>query len=139
MSELDTIESAVEAIRAGRMIIVVDDDDRENEGDLIMAAATATPEQVAFMVRHTSGILCTPVAATGVHRMPLVWRTMNATCSGVAVAAAMIRSPSFSRSASSTTTTSSPRLIASMACSILVNGIVLSFLRVVRPATQPAA
>ena len=71
MSELDTIESAVEAIRAGRMIIVVDDDDRENEGDLIMAAASATPEQVAFMVRHTSGILCTPVAATDAARLRL--------------------------------------------------------------------
>jgi 3,4-dihydroxy 2-butanone 4-phosphate synthase / GTP cyclohydrolase II len=71
MGELDTIESAIEAIRAGRMIIVVDDDDRENEGDLIMAAATATPEQVAFMVRHTSGILCTPVTAADAARLRL--------------------------------------------------------------------
>ena len=43
------------------MIMVVDDDDRENEGDLIMAASKATPEAVAFMIRHTSGILCTPI------------------------------------------------------------------------------
>ena len=71
MSELDSIESAVEAIRAGGMIIVVDDDDRENEGDLIMAAATATPEQVAFMVRHTSGILCTPLTGTDAARLRL--------------------------------------------------------------------
>ena len=71
MSELDTIDSAIEAIRAGRMIIVVDDDDRENEGDLIMAAATATPEQVAFMVRHTSGILCTPLTAADAARLRL--------------------------------------------------------------------
>ena len=71
MSELDPIEAAIEAIRDGRMIIVVDDDDRENEGDLIMAAATATPEQVAFMVRHTSGILCTPMPAADAARLRL--------------------------------------------------------------------
>lgn len=71
MSKLDPIEAAIEAIREGRMIIVVDDDDRENEGDLIMAAATATPEQVAFMVRHTSGILCTPMPAADAARLRL--------------------------------------------------------------------
>ena len=71
MSELDTIEAAIEAIRGGQMIIVVDDDDRENEGDLIMAAATATPDQVAFMVRHTSGILCTPLSAADAARLRL--------------------------------------------------------------------
>ena len=57
---------------------------------------------------------------------PLVWRIMNAIVSGVAFSAAMIRSPSFSRSASSTTTTSSPRLTAAMAFSILVNGTTTS-------------
>jgi len=56
-----TIDEVVSAIADGEMVIVVDDDDRENEGDLIMAAGHATPEQVAFMIRHTSGILCTPV------------------------------------------------------------------------------
>ncbi len=71
MSELDTIEAAIEAIRGGKMIIVVDDDDRENEGDLIMAAATASPDQVAFMVRHTSGILCTPLSARDATRLRL--------------------------------------------------------------------
>jgi 3,4-dihydroxy 2-butanone 4-phosphate synthase / GTP cyclohydrolase II len=45
-------------IRAGRMVVVVDDEDRENEGDLIMAADSATPEALAFMVRHGSGIVC---------------------------------------------------------------------------------
>jgi|HubBroStandDraft_1064217.scaffolds.fasta_scaffold00083_6 3,4-dihydroxy 2-butanone 4-phosphate synthase/GTP cyclohydrolase II len=59
--QLDTIEAAIRAVAAGEMIIVVDDDDRENEGDLIVAAAKATSEQVAFMVRHTSGILCAPM------------------------------------------------------------------------------
>jgi 3,4-dihydroxy 2-butanone 4-phosphate synthase/GTP cyclohydrolase II len=56
-----TIEEAVAAIRAGRMIIVVDDEDRENEGDLIMAAEHATPEAMAFFVRHTSGLICASI------------------------------------------------------------------------------
>ncbi|MGH2678395.1 MAG: bifunctional 3,4-dihydroxy-2-butanone-4-phosphate synthase/GTP cyclohydrolase II, partial [Actinomycetota bacterium] len=55
------IEETVEDIRAGRMVIVVDDVDRENEGDLILAAEKATPEALAFMIRHTSGVVCMPV------------------------------------------------------------------------------
>ena len=58
---LSSIEEGIRAIAAGELVIVADDEDRENEGDLIMAAANATPEQVAFMVRHTSGILCAPL------------------------------------------------------------------------------
>ena len=60
----DPIEDAIEEIQRGRMVIVVDDADRENEGDLIMAAATVTPEAIAFMVRHTSGVICMPMSAT---------------------------------------------------------------------------
>jgi len=60
-TKFDSIEVALQAIAAGEMVVVVDDDDRENEGDLIMAASKATADQVAFMIRHTSGILCTPV------------------------------------------------------------------------------
>ena len=56
-----SIEEAVEDIRRGRMVIVVDDADRENEGDLVMAAEKVTPEAIAFMVRHTSGVICMPV------------------------------------------------------------------------------
>ena len=59
--QLNTIEEAIKAIAQGEMIIVVDDDDRENEGDLIVAASKATVQQIAFMVRHTSGILCAPM------------------------------------------------------------------------------
>ena len=59
--QFDTVEAAIRAIAEGEMVIVVDDDDRENEGDLIMAAAKATPEHVAFMIRHTSGIICAPL------------------------------------------------------------------------------
>jgi 3,4-dihydroxy 2-butanone 4-phosphate synthase / GTP cyclohydrolase II len=57
----DSIEDAVGEIQAGRLVIVVDDADRENEGDLIMAASNVTPEAIAFMVRHTSGVICMPV------------------------------------------------------------------------------
>ncbi len=54
------IEEAIEAIGRGEMVVVVDDADRENEGDLIMAADQATPEALGFMVRHTSGVICLP-------------------------------------------------------------------------------
>ncbi|MSP82265.1 MAG: 3,4-dihydroxy-2-butanone-4-phosphate synthase [Alphaproteobacteria bacterium] len=62
---------AIEDIRAGRIVIVVDDDDRENEGDLIVAAAKATPEQVAFVIRYSSGILCAPLLADDARRLRL--------------------------------------------------------------------
>jgi 3,4-dihydroxy 2-butanone 4-phosphate synthase / GTP cyclohydrolase II len=52
------IEAAVDAIERGDVVVVVDDEDRENEGDLIMAADAATPEKVAFFLRHTSGVIC---------------------------------------------------------------------------------
>jgi 3,4-dihydroxy 2-butanone 4-phosphate synthase/GTP cyclohydrolase II len=52
------VELALADLKGGRMVLVVDDEDRENEGDLIMAAQFATPESMAFMIRHTSGVLC---------------------------------------------------------------------------------
>ena len=58
----DTIDRAIEEIAAGHAVVVVDDEDRENEGDLIAAASKVTPELIAFMVRHTSGVLCVPDA-----------------------------------------------------------------------------
>jgi 3,4-dihydroxy 2-butanone 4-phosphate synthase/GTP cyclohydrolase II len=53
-----SIEDAIDAVRAGRTIIVVDDEDRENEGDLFVAASTATPESINFMARHGRGLIC---------------------------------------------------------------------------------
>ena len=76
-TSFDTVEDAVAAIAAGELVVVVDDDDRENEGDLVMAASHATPARVAFMIRHTSGILCTPVTeeqAKRLHLDPMVAR-----------------------------------------------------------------
>ncbi len=58
-----SIEDAITAIRAGRMIIVVDDEDRENEGDLTIAAARVTPEAINFMARHGRGLICMPMTA----------------------------------------------------------------------------
>src|SRR4051812_1063137 len=58
---LGAVEAAVEVLRSGGMVIVTDDEDRENEGDLVMAAQDASPTSIAFMVRHTTGILCAPM------------------------------------------------------------------------------
>ena len=71
MPGLSSIEAIIEDIRAGRMVIILDDEDRENEGDLIMAAEHATPEMVAFMIRHTSGIICVPMEASRLARLDL--------------------------------------------------------------------
>ena len=58
-----TIQEAVAAVGRGEIVVVVDDEDRENEGDLIMAAEHATPEKIAFFVKHTSGLICAPVTS----------------------------------------------------------------------------
>jgi 3,4-dihydroxy 2-butanone 4-phosphate synthase / GTP cyclohydrolase II len=61
MNQFATIEEAVEEIRHGRVLLVVDDEDRENEGDLVMAADRATPEAVNFMARFGRGLICVPM------------------------------------------------------------------------------
>jgi 3,4-dihydroxy 2-butanone 4-phosphate synthase/GTP cyclohydrolase II len=58
---LSTIEEAIDQIRSGGMVVVVDDEDRENEGDLIMAAGDVTPESMAFFLEFTSGVFCAPI------------------------------------------------------------------------------
>ena len=60
-TKMAAIEDAVAAIARGEIVVVVDDEDRENEGDLIMAAEFATPEKIAFFVKHTSGVICMPL------------------------------------------------------------------------------
>ncbi len=65
------VQAAIEAFARGDMLVVTDDDDRENEGDLIVAAVHATPEKLAFIVRHTSGIVCTPITAEHAKRLRL--------------------------------------------------------------------
>ena len=65
------IGEIVADITAGRMVIILDDEDRENEGDIIMAAEHATPAAVAFMIRHTSGIICVPMLEEQLARLEL--------------------------------------------------------------------
>ena len=59
----NTIEDAVEDFKKGKMIVVVDDEDRENEGDLVMAAEKVTPEAINFMARFGRGLICVPLTA----------------------------------------------------------------------------
>jgi 3,4-dihydroxy 2-butanone 4-phosphate synthase/GTP cyclohydrolase II len=66
-----TIENAIEAIARGEAVVVVDDANRENEGDLIIAAEKTTPETMAFMVRHTSGVICMPLEGTRLDELQL--------------------------------------------------------------------
>jgi len=58
---LSTVEEAIAAVGRGGMVVVIDDEDRENEGDLVMAAEAATPENIAFFLAHTSGLICVPL------------------------------------------------------------------------------
>src|SRR5215475_9558885 len=68
---LNSVAEILAELRAGRTVVIVDDEDRENEGDLIMAAEHATPEAVAFMIRHTSGIICVPMEEGQLARLEL--------------------------------------------------------------------
>jgi 3,4-dihydroxy 2-butanone 4-phosphate synthase / GTP cyclohydrolase II len=67
----DSIHAALKALQHGQMIIVTDDDDRENEGDLVCAASLCTPEMMAFIIRHTSGIVCAPLPSEEARRLRL--------------------------------------------------------------------
>lgn len=67
----ENIENALEALKQGKFVVVVDDKDRENEGDLIIAAEKVTPEALAFMIRHTSGIICVPMKESRLKELQL--------------------------------------------------------------------
>jgi 3,4-dihydroxy 2-butanone 4-phosphate synthase/GTP cyclohydrolase II len=79
MSGFATIPEAVQAIKQGEMVLVVDDADRENEGDLIMAAEAATPEKIGFLVRHTSGVIVMPMLGERLDRLDLPLRVQHNT------------------------------------------------------------
>lgn len=70
-SPFDSVESAIQDIAAGKLVIVTDDEDRENEGDLIMAASKAMPETVNMMIRYCSGIVCVPTIDPQLRRLGL--------------------------------------------------------------------
>ena len=65
------VDAAITAFARGEIVVVTDDDDRENEGDLFVAASACTPEKMAFIIRHTSGIVCAPVSAEFARRLHL--------------------------------------------------------------------
>jgi 3,4-dihydroxy 2-butanone 4-phosphate synthase/GTP cyclohydrolase II len=65
------VDAAIAAFAQGHIVVVTDDDDRENEGDLFVAASLSTPEKMAFIIRHTSGIVCAPVSADQAKRLHL--------------------------------------------------------------------
>src|SRR5437899_12441550 len=65
------IDDAIAAIGRGDMVVAVDDEDRENEGDLIMAAEAVTPEKIAFFLAHTSGLICVPMTGDRLDQLDL--------------------------------------------------------------------
>jgi 3,4-dihydroxy 2-butanone 4-phosphate synthase/GTP cyclohydrolase II len=76
---LDTVEQAIADIAAGRPVVVVDDANRENEGDIIVAASMMTPELMAFMIRYTSGVICAPLTGPDLDRLQLPLMTPHNT------------------------------------------------------------
>ncbi len=76
---LDSIEDALKDFREGKFVIVVDDEDRENEGDLIVAAEKITPEQVNFMLKHARGVLCVPLTISRCEELELPHQVDNNT------------------------------------------------------------
>lgn len=79
MADFATVEEAIEEIRNGRMIVVVDDEDRENEGDIIVAAEKCTPEHVNFMATYAKGLICTPVEGYILDRLKIGQMVTNNT------------------------------------------------------------
>ncbi len=79
MKQFDTIEDAISDIRSGKMVVVVDDEDRENEGDLIMAASKVTAKSVNFMAKEGRGLVCVPLTEEFTHRLGLGPMVLNNT------------------------------------------------------------
>ena len=77
--KLDRIEDAIEDIRNGEFVIVVDDEDRENEGDFIIAAEKITAEKVNFMLKHARGVLCAPITMSRCRELDLDVQVVNNT------------------------------------------------------------
>src|SRR5215211_3613039 len=69
--EMQRVEDVVAAFAKGELVVVTDDDDRENEGDLFIAGSLCTPEKMAFIIRHTSGIVCAPLSFDEARRLRL--------------------------------------------------------------------
>src|ERR1700751_6205622 len=67
----DSVQEVLQAFASGELVVVTDDDDREGEGDLFVAASLCTPEKMAFIIRHTSGLVCAPLAPEEARRLHL--------------------------------------------------------------------
>ena len=68
---ISTIKEALVDIKSGRMVILVDDEDRENEGDLVIAAEKTTPEKVNFMAKYGRGLICVPMLSEALDRLEI--------------------------------------------------------------------
>ena len=77
--QLNTIEEAIEDFREGKFLIVVDDEDRENEGDFIIAAEKVTPEKINFMLKNGRGVLCAPITEERCQELELDMQVANNT------------------------------------------------------------
>ena len=79
--KLNSIEEAIEDFKEGKFVIVVDDEDRENEGDLIMAAEKITPEKVNFLLKNARGVLCVPITISRAKELDFcTWNTVHCYC-----------------------------------------------------------
>ena len=79
MSDFATVEEAISDIKAGKMVVVVDDEDRENEGDLIIAGEKVTPEAINFMAKYAKGLICTPMEGARLDALDIPPMVMNNT------------------------------------------------------------
>ena len=79
MKEFATVEQAIKDIKQGKMVVVIDDEDRENEGDLIVAAETVTPEDINFMATYAKGLICTPIEGKRLDELNIVQMVQNNT------------------------------------------------------------
>ncbi|MBU0667906.1 3,4-dihydroxy-2-butanone-4-phosphate synthase [Patescibacteria group bacterium] len=77
MSQFDAIDAAVADIKSGKMVVIVDDEDRENEGDLVMAASKVTADSVNFMAREGRGLICVPLSEEIAERLDLLPMVLN--------------------------------------------------------------
>jgi len=77
MSAMERVKQAIEDMKNGKMIVMVDDEDRENEGDLVYPAVFSTPEKVNFMASHAKGLICVSVSSNIANRLQLVPMVLN--------------------------------------------------------------
>ena len=107
--QFDPVTEAVAAIARGEIVVVVDDEDRENEGDLIMAAEFATPEKIAFFVRHTSGLICVPLTGDRLDELDIPLMVKDNTEAQRTAFTYSVRLPSPARAPASRPPTGRPR------------------------------